>query len=435
MARGGGPLPYIVAGRELLRPGAGRGVRDLVAGQEVHRRHPRAGGGNPGDQTSIQEDRRLQALARHFAVKFGRRRQRHTGKVDRCAPASSTRQRSPTTPTPTSTFRAARCSAEPRHLADVRTAGSSRSPISCAAWKRSPSRRTTRASTSRCRRRPVSRPTPTRALQRALPRAAVADRQRRHATPPSLTLCCSPSSTDTVRDSRQEETMYAISDAVPNVPRLSTVALPSATSRWLPVLAGCVDGWSLDAGRRPLRRWPPIWGRGPTRRCTCCCRRRCSTSTSPTSTCGSTRRPRRSWTSGAGGKPYSDRARHQIAQAAMDAQRAVVQMKFVRDIPFDRWIDVVKENLEQAREAGLISQRGRAAGRHGLPLWFAAAQGSRLPEGRPADVRDQPATALRTVVVVGQWPGVHRSLRPGAEPGPGGAWPATSPRRATSASR
>src|SRR6185295_15283977 len=50
----------------------------------------------------------------------------------------------------------------------------------------------------------------------------------------------------------------------------------------------------------------------------------------------------------AGGKPYSSELEHQLALAAIDARHAVVEMKFKRDIPLNRWIGVVKDNLEQA---------------------------------------------------------------------------------------
>src|SRR6185436_12896441 len=46
------------------------------------------------------------------------------------------------------------------------------------------------------------------------------------------------------------------------------------------------------------------------------------------------------------GKGYSPDLGHQLALAALDAKHAVVEMKFKRDIPLNRWIGVVKDNLE-----------------------------------------------------------------------------------------
>src|SRR5664279_5440361 len=56
----------------------------------------------------------------------------------------------------------------------------------------------------------------------------------------------------------------------------------------------------------------------------------------------------------ASGQHYSDGLAQQLANVAIGAERAVVQMHFKRDIGLNRWIGVVRENLEQARKAGLI---------------------------------------------------------------------------------
>ena len=58
----------------------------------------------------------------------------------------------------------------------------------------------------------------------------------------------------------------------------------------------------------------------------------------------------------AGGKAYAPDLGHQLALAAIEAKHAVVVMQFKRDIPLNRWIGVVKDNLEQARKAGLITR-------------------------------------------------------------------------------
>jgi len=55
------------------------------------------------------------------------------------------------------------------------------------------------------------------------------------------------------------------------------------------------------------------------------------------------------------GQTYSDALAQQLANVAIGAERAAVQMRFKRDISLNRWIGVVRENLEQARKAGLIS--------------------------------------------------------------------------------
>jgi hypothetical protein len=72
------------------------------------------------------------------------------------------------------------------------------------------------------------------------------------------------------------------------------------------------------------------------------------------------------------GKAYSDGLAHQLALAAIDASRAVVQMQFKRDVSLDRWMGVVRDNLEQARKAGLITAEVEKRVGQSLPQWFGA---------------------------------------------------------------
>ena len=72
------------------------------------------------------------------------------------------------------------------------------------------------------------------------------------------------------------------------------------------------------------------------------------------------------------GKPYSPDLGHQLALAAIEAKHAVVEMKFKRDIPLNRWIGVVKDNLEQARKAGLITREVEQRVGGSLADWFGA---------------------------------------------------------------
>jgi len=70
-------------------------------------------------------------------------------------------------------------------------------------------------------------------------------------------------------------------------------------------------------------------------------------------------------------KPYSYALDDQLARVAIAAPHAVVQMQFVRDIPLNRWIGVVRDNLELAREAGLIGRDLEQKVSNGIPQWFA----------------------------------------------------------------
>jgi hypothetical protein len=72
------------------------------------------------------------------------------------------------------------------------------------------------------------------------------------------------------------------------------------------------------------------------------------------------------------GKSYSEGLAHQLSLLTLDAKSAVFQMKFLRDIPLKRWIDVVKDSLDQAKAAGLITASMQDAVMKGLPEWFGA---------------------------------------------------------------
>ena len=72
----------------------------------------------------------------------------------------------------------------------------------------------------------------------------------------------------------------------------------------------------------------------------------------------------------ASGKGYSKDLAQELAKVAIDAGHAVVQMKFNHDVSLDRWMGVVKDNLEQARSAGLITKDLEQQVGQGLPQWF-----------------------------------------------------------------
>jgi hypothetical protein len=97
-------------------------------------------------------------------------------------------------------------------------------------------------------------------------------------------------------------------------------------------------------------------------------------------------------------KSYSAALEQQLAPVAIDAARAVAQMQFVRDIPLNRWIGVVRDNLEQAREAGLITREVEQHVGQGLPGWFATLKDRGYQKGDRVIYAVSPE-ALRTVVV------------------------------------
>ena len=100
----------------------------------------------------------------------------------------------------------------------------------------------------------------------------------------------------------------------------------------------------------------------------------------------------------ASGQPYSEALDYRLAPIAIAAPRAVVQMQFVRDVPLNRWMGVVRDNLEQARDAGLITRDVEHRVSEALPNWFAPLKDRGYQKGDRVVYSVTP-DALRTVVV------------------------------------
>jgi hypothetical protein len=100
----------------------------------------------------------------------------------------------------------------------------------------------------------------------------------------------------------------------------------------------------------------------------------------------------------AAGKTYSEELEQQLAQAAIGADRVAVQLKFKRDVGLERWMDVVRENIGQARSAGLISAAVEKKVGDSLPVRFAALKERGFEDGDRV-LYDVKPDSLRTVVV------------------------------------
>lgn len=100
----------------------------------------------------------------------------------------------------------------------------------------------------------------------------------------------------------------------------------------------------------------------------------------------------------ASGKSYTKELGKQAADIAIKADDALVQLKFVRDVSLDQWMDGVFENLQQARDAGLISADAQSKVKAGLPGWFRALKDRGYKTGDRVLYRVH-ADSLRTVVV------------------------------------
>jgi hypothetical protein len=97
------------------------------------------------------------------------------------------------------------------------------------------------------------------------------------------------------------------------------------------------------------------------------------------------------------GKSYSDALGQQLAPIAINDENAVVQMRFERDVGLDTWMGVVRDNLDQARSAGLIPREIQDRVSQGLPQWFAALHDRGYKKGDRLLYAVKP-DGLRTVV-------------------------------------
>jgi hypothetical protein len=98
------------------------------------------------------------------------------------------------------------------------------------------------------------------------------------------------------------------------------------------------------------------------------------------------------------GKSHSSALEGQLAKIALGTDDAVIQLKFVRDVSLDQWIDGVRESLVKAEQAGLLQASLRKEVSAGLPKWFAAVKPTGFKNGDRILYRVK-ADGLRSVVI------------------------------------
>ena len=102
--------------------------------------------------------------------------------------------------------------------------------------------------------------------------------------------------------------------------------------------------------------------------------------------------------SAAAGKPYSDALEAQLAQVVLEADHLVIQVKFLRDASFSRWLDAAQESLSKVARSGLVpaDECKRVSG--SLAQWFKAFEKDGFHKG-DRFVYDVRPGLLRTVAV------------------------------------
>ena len=96
--------------------------------------------------------------------------------------------------------------------------------------------------------------------------------------------------------------------------------------------------------------------------------------------------------------PAGTNAAAKMAPVAIGAEEALVQMRFQRDVSLSKWMGVVRENLTQARTAGLIGADLETRVSQSLPTWFSAINDRGYLKGDRLLYRVT-SDSLRTVVV------------------------------------
>ena len=98
------------------------------------------------------------------------------------------------------------------------------------------------------------------------------------------------------------------------------------------------------------------------------------------------------------GNQYSEALGNQLAPIAIKAENAVVQLTFKRSVPLNTWIGEVRKNLQQAKDAGLITAALQQKVSNGLPEWFAVIQDRGYKEGDRLLYRVYPDKLITAVV-------------------------------------
>ena len=71
-------------------------------------------------------------------------------------------------------------------------------------------------------------------------------------------------------------------------------------------------------------------------------------------------------------KQYSEPLSERLAKVALDADDALVEVGYLRDISFEQWMEGVIENLDRAEAAKLITEEVRQRVQERVPVAFAA---------------------------------------------------------------
>jgi hypothetical protein len=99
-----------------------------------------------------------------------------------------------------------------------------------------------------------------------------------------------------------------------------------------------------------------------------------------------------------GNKPYSEELGKRLAGVAIDAEDALVQVRYLRKVSFKQWLEGVSENFDYAEAAGLIRPELRRRIEARLPIMVAALVERGFERGDRLLYRVK-SSSLRSIVV------------------------------------
>jgi hypothetical protein len=100
----------------------------------------------------------------------------------------------------------------------------------------------------------------------------------------------------------------------------------------------------------------------------------------------------------AAGKAYSDALEAQLVKVLLEADHLVIQVKFLRDASFSRWLDAAQESLVKVARSGLVPADECKRVSSSLGQWFKAFEKDGFHKG-DRFVYDVRPGLLRTVAV------------------------------------
>lgn len=116
------------------------------------------------------------------------------------------------------------------------------------------------------------------------------------------------------------------------------------------------------------------------------------------------------------GKQLSAAIADRIAEAAVDADEAYVDLEFLRGVSLDRWVQGVRESLTLGRRAGLIDEKTLLHVHRRLPEWFAVVAERGFRKGDQILYRAYP-DRMRTVLISNDGRVLLDQVDKGASPG------------------